>query len=291
MIQDSIFNSIHSTDVKERTINGCDAVCRPRATDYLTDKVTACAEFKVPAEPTDRLVAKNEPECLGAELLRTLASRLSQAQARHPLKKLLVTSAVQGEGKTLISANLSITLAMYSKRVLLIDGDLRSSGMSRWFDVVDNSSMQTWCDQGIYRAPLLRKAEGLPLWVFPAGIPVEVPGSILQSPEFAAKLDELEDNFDWVIIDSPPLVPFADAGILAALADAVLLVTRRGVTSKPMLEEALGALDRQKIIVTILNSANVQSQKCYDSYYSEHQRVVSDSWGIKKTKSKMLSLK
>lgn len=291
MTQSTFFNTVQSTVVKQRILGGSDGPCRPRATDCLTDKLTACAEFKIPSEPMDRLVASNEPESLGAELLRTLASRLIQAQARHPFKKLLVTSAVQGEGKTLISANLSITLALCDKKVLLVDGDLRSSGMSRWFDVVDDSSMQAWLDQGIYRAPLLRKAEGLPLWIFPAGTPVEVPGNLLQSTDFADELDELENSFDWIVIDSPPLVPFADAGTLAVLAEAVLLVTRRGVTPKPMLEDALGALDRQKIIATILNGAHIEGRKYYDSYYSAHQRSLSSSGSTRGSKSALLSLK
>lgn len=291
MIHSPLFNPAQSTTLKERDIDGCDVACRPRTANYLTDKVAECSEFGIPSDPTDRLVARHEPESLGAELLRTLASRLSQAQARHPFKKLLVTSAVQGEGKTLISTNLSITLALYNKKVLLVDGDLRSSGMSRWFDVVDDSSMLAWRNLGIYRAPLLRKAEGLPLWVFPAGKPVEVPGSILQSTEFAERLDECENDFDWIVIDSPPLVPFADAGTLAALAEAVLLVTRCGVTPKTMLEEALRTIDRKKIIATILNGANIQGRKYYDSYYDQHQHLNSGRDCIRESISTLLRLK
>ena len=291
MIQSPIFNPAQSETIKERDIDGFDVVCRPQAADYLTGTVVECAEFRIPCDPTDRLVARNEPESLGAELLRTLASRLTQAQARHPFKRLLVTSAVQGEGKTLISANLSITLALQNKKVLLVDGDLRSSGMSRWFDVVDDSSMLAWRNLGIYRSPILRKAEKLPLWIFPAGTPVEVPGSILQSTQFAEKLDALDGDFDWMVIDSPPLVPFADAGTLAVLAEAVLLVTRRGITPKPMLEDALGTMDRKKIIATILNSANIQGRKYYDSYYSQHQRPNSRCNGIRGSISTLLQLK
>jgi capsular exopolysaccharide synthesis family protein len=289
MIRSSIPGPAHATVMRDRPSGG--VACGPRVTDYLADKLTAFTEFKIPSEAEDHLIAKNEPECIGAELLRTLASRLSQAQGRHPLKKLLVTSAIQGEGKTLIAANLSITLALYNKRVLLVDGDLRSSSMSRWFDIVDDSLIQTWRDHGLYRAPPFRKAEGLPLWVLPAGKPVEMPGSILQSSEFSETLAEIGHDFDWVIIDSPPLVPFADAGILAALADAVLLVTRRGVTPKAMLEEALETLDKKKIIATILNGANVHGQEYYHDYYGRHQRSLPSPDDCSGSKSMLLSLK
>jgi protein-tyrosine kinase len=288
MIRNSIFGPVHTTVIRERP---SDSGGDPRITDCLVDRLTAFTEFKIPSDPADRLVSKNEPECLGAELLRALASRLSQAQGHNPLKKLLITSTVQGEGKTLIAANLSITLAMYNKRILLVDGDLRSSSMSRWFDIVDDSFIKTWHGEGIYRAPLFRKAEGLPLWVLPAGNPFEMPGSILQSSEFAEALAEVEHDFDWIIIDSPPLVPFADTGTLAALADAVLLVTRRGVTPKSMLEEALKTIDKKKIIATILNGANIHGQKYYHKYYDRHQRTLPSPGGSSSSKSMLLSLK
>jgi capsular exopolysaccharide synthesis family protein len=278
MIRNSNFVPVYTTIMKERLDDRSVQV-----SGSLADRMTSVTEFKIPCDSTHRLVAKNEPECIAAELLRTLATRLSQAQGRHPFKKLLVTSTVQGEGKTLIAANLSISLALYNKRVLLVDGDLRRSSMSRWFDIVDDSFTQTWYHRGIYRAPLFRKAAGLPLWVLPAGKPVEMPGGVLQSSGFAEALLGVEHDFDWVIIDSPPLVPFADAGTLAELADAVLLVTRRGVTPKSMFEEALGALDRKKIIATILNGANVRGKKYYYDYYDRHQHALPSGSGTSKS--------
>jgi len=225
-------------------------------------------DFALPNGPEERLVSVNDPSSFGAEIFRTLVARLRQAQKRHPLKKLLVTSAVPGEGKTVISANLSITLALHQKRVLLIDGDLRGSSLSRWFDIVDDSFVSSWSGQGAHRLPLLRKAERLPLWVVPAGKPVEMPGNILQSPEFTGALEALEPDFDWIVIDSPPLVPFGDAGILASLSDAVVFVTRKGVTPKNALRDALNSIDKSKIIATILNGTNVPSHKYYREYYT-----------------------
>jgi capsular exopolysaccharide synthesis family protein len=240
----------------------------PRFVTPLDGEFAESKEFPLPRGPEDRLVSINDPRFFGAELLRTFAARLRQAQKRHSIKKLLVTSAVPGEGKTLISANLSITLALHRKKVLLIDGDLRSSSLSRSFDIVDDSFVLNWCDQGAHRLPLLRKAKDLPLWVVPAGRPVEMPGKILQSSEFGEAIAAIEPDFDWIVIDSPPLMPFGDAGILASLSDAVVLVTRKGVTPKNALKDALKSFDKSKIIATILNGANVPSQKYYQEYYT-----------------------
>jgi protein-tyrosine kinase len=256
----------------------------PRFASTLDGELAEPKEFAIPSGPEERLVSINDPGSLGAELFRTLAARLRQARKRHPIKKLLVTSAVPGEGKTVISANLSITLALHQKRVLLIDGDLRSSSLSRWFDIVDDSFIASWSNQDAHRLPLLRKADRLPLWVVPAGKPVEMPGNILQSSEFAGALEAIQPDFDWIIMDSPPLVPFSDAGILASLSDAVVLVTRKDVTPKNSLRDALSSIEKGKIIATILNGANVPSHKYYREYYTHVGGILPAKGGTTGTK-------
>jgi capsular exopolysaccharide synthesis family protein len=175
---------------------------------------------------------------------------------------------VPGEGKTLISANLAITLSLHHNRVLLIDGDLRRASLSRWFDIADDSFGANWREHGSHQLPVLRKAAGVSLWVIPAGEPVEMPGDILQSAEFGEGLAEIEMEFDWIVFDSPPLIPFGDATILASMVDAVVLVTRKGVTPRNELAEALKIFDSSKIVATVLNCADVRSHKYYRDYYA-----------------------
>ena len=244
------------------------------AINGFDNSLSRVEEFSIPSRPEDRLSPVNDPGSVGAEVLRTLASRLRQGQRRHSIKRLLVTSAVPGEGKTLLSANLSLALAQSRQKVLMIDGDLRSSSLSRWFRIVDESFDPEWCNRGALRLPTLRKAEDLPLWVLPSGIPCETPGAIWQSPEFAAALARMETDFDWIIFDSPPLVPFGDAGVIATLTDAIVLVTRKGVTPKTALRQALKSLDKSKIIATVLNGADVPGHKYYHEYYRQMNRAL-----------------
>jgi capsular exopolysaccharide synthesis family protein len=232
----------------------------------LDRKLPDSTEFRIPPRALERLVAKSDPDCLASELLRTLASRLIRAQEFHPLRKVLVTSSVRGEGKTLISANLAITLAMLNKRVLLVDADLRSANLSRWLNVADNAFIAAYDERAHNRPALLRKAEDLPLWVLPAGRRVGAPVRILQSSGIVEAFAAFERDFDWIIIDSPPLVHFSDASILSGLADAVALVTRRAITPKAMLEDALKAIDKKKIIATIFNGADIKSNKYFYDY-------------------------
>ena len=237
------------------------------------EKGIVAQKFQIPTGPDERLVAINEPRSFGAELLRTLAVRLRQIKKRHGIKKLLITSTVPGEGKTVIAANLAITLSLHHSRVLLIDGDLRRATLSRWFDIADDSFETNWREQGSRRLPMLRKAEGLPLWVVPAGDSVEMPGKVLQSAEFSDALSTVEAEFDWMVFDSTPLVPFGDATVLASLVDAVVLVTRKRITPKKELTEMLKRLDSSKIVATVLNCANVTAHKYFLDYYA-HPGIV-----------------
>jgi capsular exopolysaccharide synthesis family protein len=243
-----------------------------RLSDTLETQIAA-KEFKIPSGPDERLVAIAEPGSFGAELLRTLAVRLRQVKKRHGIRKLLITSTVPGEGKTVIAANLAITLSRHRSRVLLIDGDLRRATLSRWFDIADDSFETNWREHGSRRLPMLRKAEGLPLWVVPAGNSVEMPGKILQSAEFSEALSTVEPEFDWMVFDSTPMVPFGDATVLASLVDAVVLVTRKGITPKKELTEMLKMLDPSKIVATVLNCGTGTAHKYYLDYYA-HRGIL-----------------
>jgi tyrosine-protein kinase Etk/Wzc len=94
------------------------------------------------------------------------------------------------------------------------------------------------------------------------------PLSILQSAEFNERLELICTDFDWVIMDSPPLIPFGDAAALAAQSDGIVFVTRSGVTPKAALAESLKSMDQSKIVATILNAVNLPAHKYYYKYYT-----------------------
>jgi capsular exopolysaccharide synthesis family protein len=235
---------------------------------YLED-LPGTGRFDIPDTPECRLVTTEQQIGMREERFQSLASRLKRAQKRHAIKRLLVTSAIPGEGKTLISANLGITLALQQQRTLIIDGDLRRAGLSHLLTPSTRSGLTDWWETRQQLSSCLYRAAQLPLWVLPAGRYQDRPLNILQSAELAQALTELSGFFDWVIVDSPPLTPFADSGTWAALSDAVLFVVRRGVTPKKLLQEALRSLESNKIIATVLNDAIIQDRQYYDRYYQQ----------------------
>src|SRR5690348_546705 len=104
-------------------------------------------QFSLPADSESRLVAWLDPNSLAAENLRALSARLRQAQRRKPLKTILVTSAVRGDGKSTISSNLAITLAAHGERTPLLDGDLHQSSLASTLRVDGERGLADWCER------------------------------------------------------------------------------------------------------------------------------------------------
>jgi Mrp family chromosome partitioning ATPase len=112
------------------------------------------------------------------------------------------------------------------------------------------------------------KLEGSGLWFIPAGVTPENPIEVMQAGRLQQLLEQLETFFDWIIIDTPPVLPLADTPLWMKLADGVLLVTREGVCEKKQLERTVQVLDRSTMLGVVVNSCTSNDQKYYYSRYS-----------------------
>jgi len=211
------------------------------------------------------LVARTEQGSVAGEKFRSLAIRLRNFQKRQRLKKLLITSSVKGEGKSVISANLAVTLAQ-AQRTLLIDCDLHQSGLREVLGSHGLAGIAEWWRQSGSVHSFLRRMDELPLWYLPAGQASEPPMEILQSQRFSDMLHHISKWFDWVVLDSPPLVPVADSAVLAVHVDATLLVVRQFTTPKPLLKEALKT-ENLKLLGIVANEWQGTEQSYYSHYY------------------------
>jgi capsular exopolysaccharide synthesis family protein len=226
---------------------------------------------KMEAQASSRLVTLTDPKSLGAEKFRSLATRLENLRGERELKSLQVTSSIMNEGKTLVSANLALTLALEcTSKVLLVEGDLHRpslasrlgltelTGLSQWWDARDQEIVQF-----IYRL------NQLPLWFLSAGRASEQPSQILQSGRFAEAFLSLNGGFDWIIVDSTPMSPTGDANLWSRLVDGTLLVVREGVASVKALKKGLQALDNPKLVGIVLNEASDFDRANYeDQHYA-----------------------
>jgi capsular exopolysaccharide synthesis family protein len=220
--------------------------------------------------PDNKLVCLTAPESLGAEKFRFLAVRLRQLQQSRPLKKVLITSAIPEEGKSTIGANLAVILAKKKQhKVLLLEGDLRRPTLSKEFGLGRIPGLSEWLQGAPRPIEHIYHLEGpnSNLWFLPAGLPPESPLELMQSGRLSELMDQLATWFDWIIIDSPPILPLADTSVWARLADGILLITREGTTKKRLLQRGLQALKQSKLLGVVLNSsANADHAHYYQCY-------------------------
>ena len=239
--------------------------------DFETDvDLDRARPLTVAATPERRLIALTGERSLGAEKIRLLASRLRHLQDKRAIKKLLITSSVKDEGKTLLSTNLALSLSKTGQRVLLIDGDCHRANAGRLLGAKEMPGLTDWWNSAGTMQSYLMRINKLPLWFLPAGETIEQPLEILQSARLADEINRLAGWFDWVIIDSPPCAPLADSGVWANMVDGILLVAREGKTPKRLLRKVLGSLDDKKLLGIVLNDCTDPDQHYYTHYYNLH---------------------
>jgi capsular exopolysaccharide synthesis family protein len=221
----------------------------------------------VTVSPAKRLVSLTDSESLAAEKFRFLGISLQHLQRERSLKKVLITSSIPQEGKTLVSANLACTLARRTQqRVLLIEGDVRRPTLSAIFGLGMVPGICE-CLQGERDlAASVYHLKELGLWFLPAGSAPKNPLELLQSGKLSAMIDQLTGWFDWIMIDSPPVMPLADTSVWMRLAEGILLVVRQGVSEKQQLQRGLDALEPKKMIGAILNGSQRSNRNDY--YYT-----------------------
>jgi capsular exopolysaccharide synthesis family protein len=226
-------------------------------------------------KPAARLVCLTQKDSLAAEKFRFLAVRLRQLQQNRAVKKLLVTSTIPEEGKSMISANLALSLARKKRqRVLLLEGDLRRPTLYESFGLRSLPGVSEWLKSGSSEIKNIYYFEEAAVWFLPAGSLPGNPMELMQSGRLAELMEQLTVWFDWIVIDSPPVLPLADTSVWSRLADGILLVAREGTTRKRELHRGLDTLDHSKLLGLVLNSSDSTDQSNYYQRYGPAQSTV-----------------
>jgi capsular exopolysaccharide synthesis family protein len=232
-------------------------------------KIEKARSITVQPPLTSRLVAWTDPNSLGAEKFRALAVRLDDMRKQHDLNSLQVTSSVINEGKTFVSGNLGVTLAKYSGfKTLLIEGDLHRPTLASMFGLKDLRGLSDWWsgpDQDI--GHFLVEFTGTGLWFLSAGKAYDRPSEILRSARLAEAFAQLTGQFDWIVVDSTPMLPVIDANLWSRLVDGTLLVVREGLAPLKALKKGLQSLDHPKLIGVVVNEASEFDQVDYAGQY------------------------
>ncbi len=240
-----------------------------RATSQAVDSF-ATTKVLLPALVADaRLVCMTDQGSLAAEKFRVLGLKLRHLRERRKLKRIVITSSIPEEGKSLITANLALNQSRSKVlNTVLVDGDLRRPELGSRFGFNRNLPGLSEVLRGERQLiEVVYKLEGTNLWFIPAGVTPENPIEIMQSGRLQQLLEQLETFFDWIIIDTPPVLPLADTPLWMKLADGVLLVTREGVCERKHLERTVEAIDRSTMLGVVVNSSNSNEQNYYYSRY------------------------
>jgi capsular exopolysaccharide synthesis family protein len=228
----------------------------------------------VPAATNGSIILTQiEPNSSLAESYRQLRTALLLSSAGHAPRTLLFTSSQPAEGKTTTSVNTAISLAQTGSSVLIIDADLRRPRVHKIFNLKNNAGLSNHLTGDGDLASLIQIA--MPnLYVLPVGPLPPNPAELLGSVKMKQLIDTLAANFDYIIVDSPPVSSFADSLILSSLVEGVIIVVKGGVTPREMAQRTKAHLQSvgAKILGVVINQIKLQPHDYYyySSYYSRY---------------------
>lgn len=216
-----------------------------------------------------QLTTLTAPMSVVTEQVKTIRTNLNYAMVGKPLKTLMITSAIQGEGKSTVGSNLAVEYAKKGLQVLLVDADLRRPTIHQTFAISNQRGVSSWLsgqltdvNEAIY--PVLDH-----LFFMPSGPKPPNPAELLASDRMTEFLTVATRKLDLVIVDAPPILPVTDARILAGQVDGTVLVVRQNFVEKVAVRQAVSALKnaRAQLLGTILNDVDIKTHGYGYGYY------------------------
>lgn len=194
-----------------------------------------------------------------------LFARLENMSAQGAKRAFAITSSVKGEGKSVTALNLSyIMAAKFKKKTVLVECDLRKpSTLAPKIEQYDRPGLVNVLKGECDLSDAMTRIDGTSLFVIPAGPFEKNSAELLSTPRLGKVIGELKGSFDYVIIDSPPLLPLVDMNIISRMVDGVIAVVRAGKTPKDIVQKALDSLPGAEFVGIVLNGADTKLGKYY----------------------------
>jgi protein-tyrosine kinase len=195
----------------------------------------------------------------GAEEFRALRSRLYQAREKAPFKSILVASAVAGEGRSFVAANLARVLALQPGcQVLLIDGDLRASRLHSIFGTVASPGLSEYLSSQVEELDVIQRGSRDNLFLIPCGGSASGQTELIANARFKLLLERVGPAFDWVVVDSTAAIPVSDASLMASWCDGVLMVVRSNSTPFDVVRKACRRFREESLVGVLLNGSQTE---------------------------------
>lgn len=204
-----------------------------------------------------------------SEAFRAVRTNVLFSTAEEGPRSIVVTSTRPGEGKSMVACNMAVGLAQSGQRVLLIDADMRKPKTHEIFEIQQEPGLSNLLVAQSKASETVRKTLIPGLWVLPAGRTPPNPAELIGSSRFKDFISSLKNHFDWVVIDSPPVMAVTDASIIAHEVTGVLFVIGAEMTSRHAARRALDQLEQvqAKLVGAVLNGVDVDRNPYYYSDY------------------------
>jgi len=214
------------------------------------------------------LISMTTPKSPIAEQFRTIRTNIQFSSVDEELQTMIVTSSGPAEGKSTTTANLAVVFAQQGKRVLLIDADLRKPTVHYTFRTENHIGLSNVLTRQASLEEAVATTAQDKLWVLPSGPIPPNPSELLGSKGMTTLLEQAKDQYDVIILDTPPVLAVTDAQVLSNLADGVVLVVSSGKTEIDAAKKARELLDSAKarILGVVLNNKKVQDSQYYYYY-------------------------
>jgi protein-tyrosine kinase len=228
-------------------------------------------EIPFAVAPESHLIDLDRLHEMPGEEFRSLRTRLNHIQTQQHVHSLVVTSASPAEGKTFTAVNLAMAQAQIAESaVLLADFDLRRPVIHNLFQTERSPGLSDYLLDGVPLEMAIRRIGNTNLHFLPAGTPVKNPLELLNLRQVKALVEALPRIFNWVVIDTPPLLFSADANLMSTLADGTIMVVRIGATTYDNVIRAMQSLCENNVLGIVANGARAaELYSKYTYYYSK----------------------
>ncbi len=233
--------------------------------DINDSRLEQCEKIEIPLAEVFRAQFQGSKKLEAAEeSYRALRTRLFHLRSAQGFRSLVVTSAVQGEGKTLTSLNLALCCAqLRDMRVLLIDGDIRSNGLTRLIGAQHDQGLSEVLAGECELQKAILATDLANLYVLPAGTPSMPPPELFAGRRWQELIGWCNEPFKLVLVDSPPALNLADVELITAACDGVLMVVRAQQTRRDALRKSASLIDAKKLLGVVYNGT---AEGSHDQY-------------------------
>ncbi len=242
----------------------------PGADPQLADtRLEECRQINVGNGTAARLVLRQDDSSQAAlEAYRGLRTRLMRIQAKSAVRSIVISSSLPGEGKTLTTMNLGLCYAQLpQQRVLLIDADLRTCGLTSMLDHPSTPGLAEILSGEVTPDEAIVATNQKNLFVLPAGAVASPPSELFTGTRWQEFLGRCGELFKVILVDSPPILPLTDFELISAACDGVMMVVRARHGQRETLQKTAGAIDQKKLLGVVFNATEVTGQDNYGYGY------------------------